>query len=291
MPRLSPARQARAYRRAIQLRERLWMDLNGAFDGFWLGVLDPAALARLDDDFYAAGRDAFDGTAFDYTSGEHNLRGLYDWEAEAIERHFPAGGRVVITGAGAGREVIALLRQGFDAIGFEPNATLVKAGERLLQEHGHAGRLRQCPRDGFPAEATACDAVVVGWGSYMLIPARVRRVEFLRAARTVLPDGAPLLCSFFVRPDDRYFVVVNRVAQPFRRLRQAPPTELGDSIGPNYMHYFTREEIASELAEAGFALVDFGAEPYGHAIARATPIGSMAPSARTNTGARPVARS
>jgi hypothetical protein len=100
MPRLSPARQARAYRRAIRLRERLWTALNGAFDGFWLGVLDPAALARLDEDFYSAGRDAFDGTAFEYTSGEHNLRGLYDWEAEAIERHFPAGARVVITGAG-----------------------------------------------------------------------------------------------------------------------------------------------------------------------------------------------
>jgi hypothetical protein len=125
----------------------------------------------------------------------------------------------------------------------------------------------------------------------MLIRGRARRVEFLRAARTVLRDGAPLLCSFFVRPDDRYFAVVNRVARPVRRLRQAPPTELGDSIGPNYMHYFTRGELASELAEAGFALVDFGAEPYGHAIARATPIGTIVPGARTNTGARSVARS
>jgi ABC-type multidrug transport system ATPase subunit len=269
---VSGDRLARAYRSASLRRDQMVKAANGCFDGLWLGLLDRDALARLDEAFYTGGRDVLDGRAFSYTEEQHNLSGLQSWEEAAVDAHFPAGGRVVVTGAGGGREVIALLDRGFDAVGYEPNAALVSAGSALLERRGHPGRLRACERDAFPADAEPCDAVVVGWGSYMLIPGRMRRIAFLQAARRVLPDGAPLLCSFFVRPGGgRYFKTVSGTANVVRRLRRGEPAELGDAVGHNFVHVFTREEIASELAAAGFRMLSFAAEPYGHAVAVAGP--------------------
>jgi hypothetical protein len=270
---VSPERLLRAYRAATIRRRQVLTLANACFDGFWLGLLDPAMLARLDEQFYGEERDTEDGRSFSYGDERRNLSGLRDWEAAAIDAHFPSGGRVIVTGAGGGREVIALLERGFDAIGYEPNEELVRAGAGLLRRLGHGDRLRRNERDAFPADAPACDAVVVGWGSYMLIPSRERRVAFLRAARGALPEGAPILCSFFVRsPGARYFDVVAVTANLVRRIRRAEPVEVGDTIGRNFVHRFTRDEIESELAAGGFRTVTFSARPYGHAVAVAAPM-------------------
>jgi hypothetical protein len=261
-------RLLRAYRSATIRRRQALNVVNGCFDGFWLGLLDPATLERLDEHFYGEGRDVERGRSFSYRDEQHNLGGLRDWEEAAIEAHFPPGGRVIVTGAGGGREVIALLERGFDAIGYEPNRALVEAGAELLRTLGHGDRLRQSARDAFPADAGTCDAVLSGWGSYMLIPSRERRVAFLRAAHRALPEGAPILCSFFVRsPGARYYSVVAGTANLVRRVRRAERVELGDTIGQNFVHRFTREEIESELAEGGFRVVAYASQPYGHAVA------------------------
>ena len=51
--------------------------------------------------------------------------------------------------------------------------------------------------------------------------------------------------------------------------RRPSGDQVGDSLEPNFVHRFTRDEIASELAEGGFELKSFGVTPYGHALARA----------------------
>jgi hypothetical protein len=148
----------------------------------------------------------------------------------------------------------------------------VEAGAELLRRLGRGDRLRTSERDAFPADAGPCDAVIVGWGSYMLIPSRERRVALLRAAHRALLEGAPILCSFFVRsPSARYFGVAATTANLVRRVRRAEPVEVGDTIGQNFVHRFTRQEIESELVAGGFRPVLFATQPYGHAVAVAKP--------------------
>jgi len=265
---MGPDRALRAYARARERRRRALNALNACFDGFWLGLLDREALERLDEHFYSDGHDELAGRVFSYRDDEHNRSGLHPWEQAALERHLPPGGRVIVTGAGGGREVLALLERGFDAVGYEPNPTLVAAGAELLRELGHAGRLRGSGRDAFPDGGERADAVLVGWGSYMLIAGSERRVAFLRAARAALPGGAPLLCSFFVRPPDaRYFRILARTANAVRRLRNRERVEVGDTLAENFVHRFTREEVERELALGGFRMVEFAHRPYGHAVA------------------------
>ena len=269
---MDPDRILRAYRRASDRRRQTLNVVNACFDGLWLGLLDRAALERLDEDFYSHGADEHDGRRFTYREERHNQAGLHEWERVAVEEHFPPGGRVIVTGAGGGREVLALLERGFDAIGYEPNATLVEAGAGLLARRGHGGRLRACDRDAFPDGGGHCDAILVGWGSYMLIAGRDRRVAFLRAARRAVPEGAPLLCSFFTRDDDvRYYAILAGTANAVRRLRGRERAEIGDTLGENFAHRFTRGEIERELALAGFRMIAFERHPYGHAVAVAGP--------------------
>ena len=236
--------------------------VNAFSNGLWLGAMDREALDLIDEIYY-------EGKA-NYVDEAYNSSGLRDWEAEMIEAHFPRSGRIVVTGAGGGREVLALLARGYDAVGYEPNEELVRAGARFLEARGHEGRLHPVPRDAYPPDSGPCDAVIVGWGSYMLIPGRATRTEFLRGARERLPENGPILLSFFARPPDaRSFVTIARAATVARRLRRLPPVEVGDALSPNYTHHFTRDEIASELEAAGFRLIVYSPEPYGHAVGRA----------------------
>jgi hypothetical protein len=177
---------------------------------------------------------------------------------------------VLVTGAGGGREVLGLVDRGFDAIGYEPQPRLVREGSAILAAHGAEGRLRAGPRDRFPRHDAPLDAVLVGWGSYMLMPGRARRLEFLCAARERLEPGAPMLLSFFVRSSgERDFHRLAAAANLVRRLRGDEPVDVGDALRPNFVHFFTIAEIRDELREGGFSLDLFGAEPYGHALARA----------------------
>lgn len=244
--------------------------VSAVFDGFWLGMFDRETLAFLDEAYYQGRTEPLAGRQVTYADDGWNESGLHDWEQAAVAAHFASAHRVVITAAGGGREVLALLERDFDAVGFEPNERLVEAGRKLLEARGHPDRLQPVARDIFPQDAGPCDGVIVGWGSYMLIPGRSRRVRLLRDARAVLPVSAPILLSFFVRPEHgRLTAPALRLANTLRRLRGAELAEAGDALAPNFTHWFVRGEVEEEFAEAGFKLVHFAEEPYGHAIGRA----------------------
>ena len=63
--------------------------------------------------------------------------------------------------------------------------------------------------------------------------------------------------------------VTFRTAALLRRLLGREPPEPGDALAPNFVHCFTRDELISELQEAGWQLARFEQEPYPHAVAKA----------------------
>ena len=263
-------RVVRAYLAGNRIRARAGDAFNAVLDGLWLGLLDAERLARLDEAHYETLVERTRTATFSYADEHWNAGGLQPWEEAVVERAFRSPGRVVVTGAGGGREVLALLERGFDAVGYEPHPHLVRAGSDLLARRGHPGRLRSMNREGFPADSGSLDALLVGWGSYMLMPGRRRRVAFMRTARSRMRAGAPVVLSFFVRaPTERDYVRLAAAANVLRRLRRRERAEVGDALRPNFVHHFTAEELRDELHQAGFALELYEERPYGHAIARA----------------------
>jgi hypothetical protein len=236
--------------------------LRAAFAGLWLGLLERDTLLKINERYYAEHQR--------YLDDDYNRRGLFAWERAMLERYFPPGERLLVVGAGGGREVLALRELGFEAHGLECNGALVAASNTLLETHGLPPCVRFAPPDTCPAGPLRYGGLIVGWGAYMLIQGRERRTALLREMRAQVDPGAPLLVSFFPRsPAARRFRVIAEVANGLRRLTGRGPLELGDDLEPEYVHYFTQEELAAELRAGGFVLSAYHEEPYGHAVARA----------------------
>ena len=176
----------------------------------------------------------------------------------------------MLTGAGSGRETLALSRMGYSVDAFECNPTLVNHGNDLFARMNIAARIELCACDVAPRTGKMYDGVIAGWGMYALIQGRARRIAFLRQLRAQCADGAPLLLSFFTRKDDRFrYRFTCRVANVFRWLLRREKAEIGDDLAPDYVHYFTQAEIAAEMEAAGFHLLYFATDGYGQAVGRA----------------------
>lgn len=236
---------------------------NGAvalIQGSALGLLSNNALEGLTEYRYSR-------HAAPYSDESYLNSGLFLWEREAIRRYFPVGGRILVAAAGAGREMIALVDSGFMVDGFDCCAPLVEAGRNELRKHGIEAKLEFAPPSTVPALGRNYDAVLVGFSGYMYIPGRSRRTRFLRDLRNLLSPGAPVMVSFTEGLPGRRRIWTARIGSAIRRLRRAEPVEEGDCLKDGFQHHFDRQQIDSEMSEAGIDLMYYGGGTcYGHAV-------------------------
>jgi hypothetical protein len=235
---------------------------RGIFSGIWLGFLRDETLRKINNVYYSK--------TSRYKNPSYNKGGLWTWESAIIARYFCNRKRLLLIGAGGGREVIALRRLGYDVDGCECNSDLMRVANAFLEQEGLSPNIQFALPDSCPSTKGACppyDGLIVGWGAYMLIQGRDNRVDLLRKMRSHVNAGAPLLVSFFFRsPDARQFFVIKAAGNTLRRLLGRKNIELGDALEPEYVHYFTQEEITGELRDAGFTLEYYTEVPYGHAV-------------------------
>jgi hypothetical protein len=235
---------------SAEVAPRVMRGTRAAVNGLWLGVLSDSSLRLLDERYY-------DESVL-YRTDEWNERGLFDWERDLIDEHFRGCDRVVVLACGGGREVLALLNEGFDATGYEPHPALLAYARAFFAARGHASRVQPVPRGEFPAAGAPADGVVIGWGGFSLVHGRARRITVLRDARRQLPAGGPLLLSFFARQaDGRELRMTRAAATGLRRLRGHPPAEIGDTLAPNLVHVFTRARLEEEVRAADLEVATY----------------------------------
>jgi 2-polyprenyl-3-methyl-5-hydroxy-6-metoxy-1,4-benzoquinol methylase len=225
-------------------------------------------LATWDDARIQAYTDAYYRREAGYRDADYNLSGLNDWEETVIADHFSGCSRIIVAGAGGGREALALCRRGFEVAAFDCNSTLLDTASKLARREGHQLKLFLAEPGKAPALTGTWDGAVIGWGSYMHIRGKERRVDFLRQLHARLKRGAPLLISFFtLQPAENKKLMIFRLARLIEFLRGASHVvEKGDTLQGSFDHYFTREEIESEASCAGFRVIAWLEKPYGHAI-------------------------
>lgn len=223
-----------------------------------LGLLDTEELARLTARHFESSL---------YPDPAYNRSGLSMWEREAVRRFFPSTGRIAVGAAGSGREMIALHHAGYSVEGFECAHRLIEAGQEMLRSEGCLGRLIWAPPSTVPALTGPFDGAIMGWSGYMYIPLRTQRVQLLQGFRLLLRSGAPLLLSY--KPRYRYERRMRwsaRGANWIRKIRGVPLVAPGDLLSNGFEHWFNREDIASEMAEAGLQLKLYSTESYGWAV-------------------------
>jgi hypothetical protein len=236
---------------------------NGAvalIQGSALGLLSNNTLEGLTEYRYSR-------RAAPYCDEAYLSSGLFIWEREAIRRYFPPGGRILVAAAGAGREMIALANCGFLVEGFDCCAPLVESGRNELKKRGIDAKLNYAPPSTVPKYSGRYDAALVGFSGYMYIPGRFRRIRFLRDLRDFLNPGAPVMVSFTEGLPGKRRIWTSRVGSAIRRFRRAEPVEEGDCLKDGFQHHFDRQQIDSEMSEAGLDLVYYGGGTcYGHAV-------------------------
>jgi hypothetical protein len=245
--------------------QKIFLLLDAGFQGFWLGVSKRETLHHIDQ-FYYNNSDVFKDAA--YLSKNYNQQGLWEWEKNVIEHHFSTCRHLLLLGAGGGREVIALSQLGYQVHGFECNPQLVEFASQLLQELGCDSSVQWVQRDQCPPVSRCYDGVIIGWGAYMLIQGKEYRIDLLKQLREAVPEGSPILLSFFYRSPARrrYFKAITIIANTLRGLLRREQIETGDALVPNFAHCFVKEEILDELNQAGFQLEMYDTNTYGHAV-------------------------
>lgn len=247
---------------------RFFRLVSAVFTGCWLGLLSKSDLEAVDDAYYVG--TGPDHSSLDYGSPEYNQRGLFGWERRAVDEFFPREGKLAVLGAGGGREVLALRQMSYRVDGWECQPAFVESANTLLRAHGLGSCVSLVPRDTVPDGPAKYDGLVIGWAAYTLMSGRARRVELLRALRTKVESGAPILLSFHGRSagDARYRIAVT-VGNLWRRLLGRERVEVGDFLDPNFVHQFIEDEVVAELWAGGFEVRAYtpGDDAYAVAVA------------------------
>ena len=232
--------------------------------GLWLGLLDV-------DDYRHSGS-IYYREAGTFAEREHNLSGLKPWERRIHEDHFQSAGSILVPAAGGGREMLALLDEGHGVDGFDCTPELVEVGLELLRERGAEARLLLTEPDEVPDElAGPYDGLWVGWGGYMHIAGRERRVQFLRQLRDRVEEGAPIVLSFWMSPhSSRRLRLIRGLANLVLALRlERRRVEPGDCLPGSFDHHFEQAEVEAEMREGGFEPFGVDEMPYGRAVGHA----------------------
>ena len=103
----------------------------------------------------------------------------------------------------------------------------------------------------------------------MLIRGRQRRIEFLRQLRQHAEPGTPVLVSFFHRAGGARYGMAAAIGTALALILRGEQLEVGDFLAPNFVHYFTQDELDGELRAGGFEPVLFATDEYGYAVGRA----------------------
>jgi hypothetical protein len=208
-------------------------------------------------------------------------RGLLEWERRAFtEPPFPRAGRVLLGGAGGGRELLALCKMGFDVVAFEPSGLCAGARQVAASfpksaavQASYEDLIDAAERRTGPLAAhvlgVSIDAVVFGWTSFGDVFAASDRSGLLHATHAIAPM-APLLLSFLT--GDAETGRLDRIRPLLRRIYAwlgAPSTRSrGDAFCPpaGFTHFLSKNELEDLARAAGYRMLyyrDWGANcPY-----------------------------
>ena len=244
-------------------------------DELLLAWVRPTHRARITDALYAI-QDAY------APGGRTFEQGFFEWEAQALEHpSVPRRGRVLVGGAGGGREMAAFRARGYDIVGFDPCEPLVRGAQQrfaadpgvtiVCGSYADLGRTADANRHPL-ADALAgppIDLVVLGWGSFSYVATESEAVELMRTIRSLAPT-APVLLSF-LRPTLGAPAIAGaraRLRRLFARLGAPGRPGTGDAFSPwaGFYRAVAMEEIRTLAGAAGYDVALLREDWYAHAL-------------------------
>jgi hypothetical protein len=221
-----------AYRRFDRLRSELVA-----------AVASDAALDRYNDLAY--------GETQAYRPDSDGFRAyLFPWEEAVIREEFPAPpARLLVGGAGGGRETLALAAKGYEIAAFDPSERLVASlGGRVPGSTVLVGAYEDTDRL-FTGEMF--DGAILGWGSFSHLRTERARIGALRSFSRL--TAGPILVSFLAVKGD----VTPRLARFRRVLPRRPDRDPDDvfAVTIGFYHPVDEAEVRGLAAAAELEVV------------------------------------
>ena len=259
----------------VQQAARTVLGLQRAQEIFWNALSDCIELGLSEDAAEQWTRFHYARVSKLYRQPAYNRQGLYAWEAKAVQAYFPdPPARILVPGAGGGREVLALLERGYTVVALEPDrhccqhlrVAAAGRGDVQIFQADHQS-LTEAPiwNDG---SLVPFDAVMVGWGSLShVVKAEDLRVFIATLAR-LCPHG-PLLVSFLVNTPpmgltDRRKRFRRLAARGFGRRASDEPLRFDSRFG--LVRVFDRIDLEALAGACGRSLALYHGLPQGHAL-------------------------
>ncbi len=182
---------------------------------------------------------------------------LYPWEEAIIEEFFPpAPARILVGGAGAGREALTLAERGYEVLAFEPVTRLAEvlasqATDARMRIGVYQGTYRDLPDlnwvggDSSVTLDQKFHAGIVGWGSFSHLYTEPDRVDALQSMGA-LTNGPSLVSFIATRPES--FVPSSHIRRWLVGRRGRHHADRF-SISTGFLHPINEQELR-ELATA-----------------------------------------
>lgn len=193
---------ALAFMRLESLNYRIVGLTRAALNSFLAEALSEGERIDLSRDIYNTKRKELEGEAT-----------LHEWENPWFERRLPRPpARILIGGAGTGREARVLQQRGYVLTTFEPAPNAVNKSKQFLGANCdvHIGSYEELNRAVLEREPNELqliaekqfDAIIAGWGSLNFVISAKERELFFQTCRVLCPKG-PLLGSFALQEFNR----------------------------------------------------------------------------------------
>jgi SAM-dependent methyltransferase len=238
--------------------------------GLLPALLPPAELSRLVREYYLPG----------YVGKELDPAGLVAlppeedldvWEWNVLERHGVRSGRILVMGAGTGRESIGMARRGLSVVGLDSSLDAIRTARLLAAFQGVPVKLHQGDYLALPYAARSFNYAVLSAIMYSAIPGKAHRRAWLRDLARVLVPGGLAILSFQPRIGapgrlERLCARLNRVLLRLPGANRAyQPGD--DCTSIHFLHRFEDEaEIRAEVTDAGLTVREL-AWSRGYAVA------------------------
>jgi SAM-dependent methyltransferase len=191
------------------------------------------------------------------------LSGLFWWERDIYDRFLNAGDRILIVGAGTGRDVLALAAAGHEVVGLDCLAGPLSVTQRHLDARGISATLVEGAIEDGVELPGLFDVVIFSDQMYTVIPGSGRRVLALEHARRRLKPGGRIVVTYYATEtaERQRGVRLARLASVIMRsdwrLEQHDVVEAHGPKGKvlHYHHLFTRNEFETEVRAAGLRVV------------------------------------
>lgn len=244
--------------------------LANLFEGLLPALLSPAELSRLTREQYLPAYNSQQADVIDLTALYQDQETLDVWEHEVFERYGLRTGRMLVMGAGTGREAIGIARRGISVVGIDSSFAALRIARRLAGAREAPVRLHQGDYLALPYTAGSFDYALLSATMYSAIPGRAGRQAWLRDLARVLTPGGLAILSFL--PERNTPGRVQALCHHLNRVLVKLPGanrayQAGDDCAMvHFLHTFQdEEEIRGELTGAGAMIREIAWNP-GYAV-------------------------